>query len=409
VFWAVVRDFLDALPVGSLVADVGCGDGKYFGVTNENNLVMVGCDRSMGLLKALKDGERAANKAILEGGDNIAVATAAGAGVGEAPSKPTHNQTFCCDAVQVPMRTDAFDATLCIAVLHHLGTVDRRISVIRELVRITRPGGCVLIQAWAYEQEANSRHQFKPPTPAPEAEGVREAGTGKRGAGGDSAADQDVLVAWRLTKCWAQPGQKPTEGSAESVATSASSVAAGETTSASAAGTAPAGQAVDEAAAKAARYAALNAAKERKREKKLSKKARAAAVVEKEASERAEKEKNGDGKTVPVLRVADMLASAAGVEGSVVASEVEESERHFVYQRYCHVYRRGELEDLCSSVPGVRIAQSGYDKNNWYIMLQKLDPASMNDESGAVAGVGLAHGRSSAVPTPLDRVRTTMA
>ena len=136
---------------------------------------------------------------------------------------------------------------------------------------------------------------------------------------------------------------------------------------------------------KAKLYAALNAAKARKRDKKLSKKARAAAVQEKEARERAEK-------TCPVRRVAD--APAGG--------EVEESERHVVYQRYCHVYREGELEDLCSSVPGVRIVQRGYDRSNWFVVLQKFDMASDGR-------LGLSQGRSSAVPSPLDRVRTTTA
>ena len=43
---------------------------------------------------------------------------------------------------------------LCIAVLHHLSTAERRLSGLRELVRITRPGGLVLVYVWALEQEA---------------------------------------------------------------------------------------------------------------------------------------------------------------------------------------------------------------------------------------------------------------
>lgn len=50
-------------------------------------------------------------------------------------------------------RSDAFDVSLCIAVLHHLSTAERRLAGLRELVRITRPGGLVLVYVWALEQE----------------------------------------------------------------------------------------------------------------------------------------------------------------------------------------------------------------------------------------------------------------
>ena len=46
-----------------------------------------------------------------------------------------------------------FDVTLCIAVLHHLATAERRLEGLKELVRITRPGGLVLVYVWALEQE----------------------------------------------------------------------------------------------------------------------------------------------------------------------------------------------------------------------------------------------------------------
>lgn len=126
VYWHRVKGFLDALPLGTLLADVGSGDGKYFGVNP--NIVSMGCDRSIKLLEV---------------------------------SREPHHETFCCDAVTLPFRSNAFDATLCIAVLHHLSSVDRRYAVISELVRITRPGGRVMLQAWAYEQGKESKHAFQ--------------------------------------------------------------------------------------------------------------------------------------------------------------------------------------------------------------------------------------------------------
>lgn len=44
--WPKVRAFLDSLPPGSVVADVGCGNGKYLGVRRD--LAVLGCDRSAG-------------------------------------------------------------------------------------------------------------------------------------------------------------------------------------------------------------------------------------------------------------------------------------------------------------------------------------------------------------------------
>lgn len=51
-------------------------------------------------------------------------------------------------------RSNAFDVCLCIAVLHHLSTPERRLAGLKELVRVTRPGGLVLVYVWALEQEA---------------------------------------------------------------------------------------------------------------------------------------------------------------------------------------------------------------------------------------------------------------
>ena len=51
----------------------------------------------------------------------------------------------------------------------------------------------------------------------------------------------------------------------------------------------------------------------------------------------------------------------------------------------------GELEDLCSSVPGVRLVENGYDKSNWYVVLQKYD-------------IELPMGKSCKVPTVSDRI-----
>ena len=45
--WPKVAEFLRSQPVGSLVADVGCGNGKYLGISD--NIFTTGSDRSFNL------------------------------------------------------------------------------------------------------------------------------------------------------------------------------------------------------------------------------------------------------------------------------------------------------------------------------------------------------------------------
>jgi alkylated DNA repair protein alkB family protein 8 len=42
---------------------------------------------------------------------------------------------------------------LCIAVLHHISTVERRITMLSELARTLRCGGRALVTVWASQQE----------------------------------------------------------------------------------------------------------------------------------------------------------------------------------------------------------------------------------------------------------------
>jgi alkylated DNA repair protein alkB homolog 8 len=45
--WPKVRAFLETFGVGDVIADVGCGNGKYFGV--RRGVAVLGSDRSVGL------------------------------------------------------------------------------------------------------------------------------------------------------------------------------------------------------------------------------------------------------------------------------------------------------------------------------------------------------------------------
>uniref|UniRef100_A0A8C5D731 Fe2OG dioxygenase domain-containing protein n=1 Tax=Gouania willdenowi TaxID=441366 RepID=A0A8C5D731_GOUWI len=120
--WPRVCHFLSTLTPGSVLVDVGCGNGKYLGVNPE--ITAVGCDRSSALVQICAD--RGFN-------------------------------AFVSDALSVPLRTASCDACISIAVIHHLSTQERRLAAVRELVRLLKPGGRALIYVWAFEQEHNKQ------------------------------------------------------------------------------------------------------------------------------------------------------------------------------------------------------------------------------------------------------------
>jgi SAM-dependent methyltransferase len=51
------------------------------------------------------------------------------------------------------MRSGVFDSVISIAVIHHFSTKTLRIEAIKEMHRILKVGGKVLIYVWAFEQE----------------------------------------------------------------------------------------------------------------------------------------------------------------------------------------------------------------------------------------------------------------
>ncbi|XP_034556271.1 LOW QUALITY PROTEIN: alkylated DNA repair protein alkB homolog 8 [Notolabrus celidotus] len=120
--WPRVCQFLNSLPAGSVLVDVGCGNGKYLGVNPD--VIAVGCDRSSALVQICAE---------------------------------RGFQAFVSDALSVPLRAASCDACISIAVIHHFSTQDRRLAAVKELVRLLKPGGQALIYVWAFEQEYNKQ------------------------------------------------------------------------------------------------------------------------------------------------------------------------------------------------------------------------------------------------------------
>ena len=117
--WPKVSHFLNSLSNGSLVLDVGCGNGKYLNVNP--NIAIIGCDRSEQLLRICKQ---------------------------------RGNEVFLSDCLQLPLR-NSFDACICIAVLHHLSSHRRRVRALQSIVDLLTIDGKALVYVWAFEQNKN--------------------------------------------------------------------------------------------------------------------------------------------------------------------------------------------------------------------------------------------------------------
>ncbi|XP_018591693.1 alkylated DNA repair protein alkB homolog 8 isoform X3 [Scleropages formosus] len=255
--WPRVGDFLRSLVPGAVVADVGCGNGKYLGINPA--VFTLGCDRSHSLVQICAD---------------------------------RGFQAFTSDALEVPLRSGVCDACISIAVIHHFSTQERRLTAVKELVRLLKPGGKALLYVWALEQEYNrQKSKYLKERGVGPVEGVEPGSVGQmdttaaRTVGTSSSAakssqpelsihrnrtafgSQDLLVPWHLRGGVQKEGQEP---------------------------------------------------------------------------------------------------SHIGEKGALLASGSTP-----VYHRYYHVFREGELEELCRKVRNATIETSYYDQGNWCVILEK--------------------------------------
>ncbi|KAI4488319.1 hypothetical protein M0804_005167 [Polistes exclamans] len=120
--WPNVIKFLNSLNDGSLIVDVGCGNGKYL-QTNEN-IFKIGCDRSSKLTEICRE---------------------------------RNFEVLLSDCLHLPYKDKSVDGAISIAVIHHLSTEERRKKAISEMIRILRPYGKCLIYVWAKDQNRNSK------------------------------------------------------------------------------------------------------------------------------------------------------------------------------------------------------------------------------------------------------------
>ena len=123
--WPNIKEFIDSQDPGSLIADIGCGNGKNM---YRKDCEMIGldfCDKFVEICKSKK-------KHVVLG-----------------------------NCIKLPFSDQIFDVTLSVAVLHHLSTKERRQKALDELIRITKPGGKILVQVWGFESGKSDKQDAK--------------------------------------------------------------------------------------------------------------------------------------------------------------------------------------------------------------------------------------------------------
>ena len=116
--WPCVKDFLERTDKNDIIGDIGCGSGRYLSYPRN----IIGCDLCNNLLQLCNQ-----------------------------------KDVLVCDAVRLPYRDNCFDKIMCIAMLHHISSLERRKEIVKECLRILKPGGIGIFTVWAYEQESTGR------------------------------------------------------------------------------------------------------------------------------------------------------------------------------------------------------------------------------------------------------------
>lgn len=116
--WPRVKEYISTLDSDCCLADVGCGNGRN--CLQRNDINYMGFEIVDQFIEICKK-------------KNI-------------PVKKSN-------ILNIQSPDSYYDHTMCIAVLHHLSSQERRLQGINELLRITKKGGTILIYVWAKEQE----------------------------------------------------------------------------------------------------------------------------------------------------------------------------------------------------------------------------------------------------------------
>ena len=122
--WSWISNFISSFPKGSLIYDIGCGSGRNMDYEDYRFIGFDNCESFIELCR---------NKDL---------------------------KVYYSEITDIKIRDNSADAIICIATFHHLSTHDNRIKALKELKRVVKPNGKIMLSVWAKEQPKKTRITF---------------------------------------------------------------------------------------------------------------------------------------------------------------------------------------------------------------------------------------------------------
>jgi tRNA (uracil-5-)-methyltransferase TRM9 len=346
--WPFVSSFLASRPPGSVGLDIGCGNGKNMAVNRD--VVMLGCDRSAALVALARDSmctARYRKHQRQQADGNLPDADA-----DPAPSARiiAGADAVTADSLSLPFREASADFVICIAVIHHLCTRERRIDAIRQLLRCVRraerrggPAGVVTPQPHdvhdvtgaaigAADVQGSSSGQVLVYVWALEQSGSRR--------GWAEGGEQDLLVPWvmkapqqKKAKVKGQKKQRQRHKPSE-----------------------------DGAAAEEARTQHVDRSTDEYRGASGGEEG----DIKSDGGRQRQRQQqqHAQDKAIAV----DATADPGTAENDVAGGNAQQA-AHIdkTFHRFYHLYQKGELEEEVVAAGGV-VLDSGYERDNWWVI-----------------------------------------
>ncbi|OAA80195.1 tRNA methyltransferase [Akanthomyces lecanii RCEF 1005] len=201
--WPRVAAYLAAQHAGAIGLDVGCGNGKYLDVNPA--LHMLGSDRSNELVRLARSRGSASKDAPATQNSNTTAERAEEKSSSGFIASGT--EVAVADGLALPYRLGAFDFVICIAVVHHLSTKQRRVEAIGELLSRLQPSSHTSpAAAGLFSEPAGSSTPGGNDKDTPRGGSSHNKATGlvyvwaleqsSSRRGWDEGSEQDTLVPW---------------------------------------------------------------------------------------------------------------------------------------------------------------------------------------------------------------------
>jgi ubiquinone/menaquinone biosynthesis C-methylase UbiE len=119
--WEELLFLFEDLKEGEKVLDLGCGNGRWFKIFKEKKIKYIGIDNSEKLIEIAKKNFPEANFLVA-------------------------------DALNLPFPENYFDKVFAIAILHHIPSESFRIQFLKQVKRVLKPKGKLILTVWKLHQ-----------------------------------------------------------------------------------------------------------------------------------------------------------------------------------------------------------------------------------------------------------------